>query len=426
MRNTAIVVTDLIDANGATVRITDFAPRFQEYGRTHRPPQLIRIIEPVAGTPRITIRFRPTHRYGEPVTTRTSGSNHIRFWRDDVNVRLTTDVPLSYIESEAPFVLTRPMYMVFGADEPFEGALETTCREFCERTRDYWQEWVRRLAFSIEWQDEIIRAAITLKLCSFEETGAIVAALTTSIPEGPKSGRNWDYRFCWLRDAFFVVRALNRIGATRTMEDFISYILTIAAGRANTLHALYGIVHTDPLEEHTATALAGYCGDGPVRIGNAAGAQDQHDVYGSIIMAAAPMFFDRRLPRPGDEALFRLLEPLGEQAAKLATTPDSGIWEYRGRTTRAHAFGGDVLVGLPAARRHRQQSRPRRPRAILEHDRRQDRRRGALARVESQTQCVRRRLRQRRSRRQRAAFGGNRAHCARRSAICRDRRGDRA
>ncbi len=331
MRNTAIVVTDMIDANGATVRITDFAPRFQEYGRTHRPPQLIRIIEPVAGTPRITIRFRATHRYGEPVTTRTSGSNHIRFWRDDVNVRLTTDVPLSYIESEAPFVLTRPMYMVFGADEPFEGTLEMTCREFAERTRDYWQEWVRRLAFSIEWQEEIIRAAITLKLCSFEETGAIVAALTTSIPEGPKSGRNWDYRFCWLRDAFFVVRALNRIGATRTMEDFISYILTIAAGRANTLHALYGIVHTDPLEEHTATALAGYCGDGPVRIGNAAGAQNQHDVYGSIIMAAAPMFFDRRLPRPGDEALFRMLEPLGEQAAKLAMTPDSGIWEYRGR-----------------------------------------------------------------------------------------------
>ena len=330
-RNTAIVVTELVDANGATVRITDFAPRFQEYGRIHRPPQLIRMIEPVAGTPRISIRIRATHRYGEPVATRTSGSNHIRFWRDEVGVRVTTDVPLSYIESEAPFVLTRPMHMVFGVDEPFEGTLETTCREFCERTRDYWLEWVRRLAFSIEWQEEIIRAAITLKLCSFEETGAIVAALTTSIPECPNTGRNWDYRFCWMRDAFFVVRALNRIGATKTMEDFIAYILTIAAGRAETLRALYGIVHTDSLEERDAPALAGFGGDGPVRIGNAAWAQDQHDVYGSIIMAAAPMFFDRRLPRPGDEALFRLLEPLGEQAAKLAMKPDAGIWEYRGR-----------------------------------------------------------------------------------------------
>jgi GH15 family glucan-1,4-alpha-glucosidase len=331
VRNTAIVVTDLIDSSGAVVRVTDFAPRFQAYGRTSRPPQLMRIIEPVAGMPRITIRFRPTHRYGVPVPTRSSGSNHIRYWRDEIPVRLTTDAPLSYVENEASFVLTRPVYLVFGTDEPFEGALESTCRDFCERTRDYWQEWVRRLAFSIDWQDEIIRAAITLKLCNYEETGAIVAALTTSIPEGPGSGRTWDYRYCWMRDAFFVVSALNRIGATRTMEDFISYILTIATGRADTLRPMYGVVHTDTLEERTAEALSGYGGDGPVRVGNAAVNQDQHDVYGSIIMAATPMFFDRRLPRPGDAALFHVLEPLGEQAALLALEPDAGIWEYRGR-----------------------------------------------------------------------------------------------
>ncbi len=271
VRNTAIVVTELTDGSGAKVRITDFAPRFQNYGRTFRPPQLIRIIEPIAGMPRITIRFRTTHRYGVPVETHSSGSNHIRFWRDEVPVRLTTDAPLSYIENEASFVLTRPVHMVFGTDEPFEGALESTCRDFCERTRDYWQEWVRRLAFSTDWQDEIIRAGITLKLCSYEETGGIVAALTTSIPEGPGSGRNWDYRFCWMRDAFFVVRALNRIGATRTMEDYISYILSTATGRAETLRPLYGIVHTSSLEEYTAPALPGYRGDGPVRIGNARG-----------------------------------------------------------------------------------------------------------------------------------------------------------
>jgi GH15 family glucan-1,4-alpha-glucosidase len=331
VRNTAVVVTELTDEDGGKVRVTDFAPRFQAFGRTFRAPQLMRIIEPIAGMPRITIRFRPAHRYGVPVARRSSGSNHIRYWRDDVPVRLTTDAPLSYIENEASFVLTRPVHLVFGTDEPFEGALDTTCRDFCERTRDYWQEWVRRLAFSIDWQDEIIRAAITLKLCNYEETGAVVAALTTSIPEGPGSGRTWDYRYCWMRDAFFVVSALNRIGATRTMEDFISYILTIATGRADTLRPLYGIVHTSSLEEHTAEALAGYGGDGPVRIGNAAVSQDQHDVYGSIIMAATPMFFDRRLPRPGDAALFHMLEPLGEQAARLALEPDAGIWEYRGR-----------------------------------------------------------------------------------------------
>jgi GH15 family glucan-1,4-alpha-glucosidase len=262
VRNTAVVVTDLIDDKGAGVRVTDFAPRFQIYGRTFRPPQIIRIIEPIGGMPRITIRFRTTHRYGEPVASRSSGSNHIRYWRDEVPVRLTTDAPLSYVENEASFILTRPVHMVFGTDEPFEGSLETTCRDFCERTRDYWLEWVRRLAFSFDWQDEIIRAGITLKLCSYEETGAIVAALTTSIPEVPKSGRNWDYRFCWMRDAFFVVRALNRIGATRTMEDFISYILSVSAGRLGEVRPLYGVVHTDSIEERTASALSGYGGDG--------------------------------------------------------------------------------------------------------------------------------------------------------------------
>jgi GH15 family glucan-1,4-alpha-glucosidase len=337
VRNTAIVVTELTDGNGGAVRVTDFAPRFQNYGRTFRPPQLVRIIEPIGGMPRITIRFRAAHRYGVPVTARSSGSNHIRYWRDDVPVRLTTDAPLSYVENEASFVLTRPVHMVFGTDEPFEGSLETTCREFCERTREYWMEWVRRLTFSIDWQDEIIRAGITLKLCNFEETGAIVAALTTSIPEAPNSGRTWDYRYCWMRDAFFVVRALNRIGATRTMEDFISYILSIAGGRAENLRPLYGIVHTDALDERTAENLAGYGGDGPVRIGNAAVHQNQHDVYGSIIMAATPMFYDRRLPKPGDAALFHVIEPLGESAAKLAFEPDAGIWEYRGRK-RVHTY----------------------------------------------------------------------------------------
>ena len=331
VRNTALVTTVLTDKNGASVRITDFAPRFFQYGRTFRPPQLMRIIEPVSGLPRITIRFRPTSGYGQAHMARAFGSNHIRYTGGDAAVRLTTDAPLAYIDRESPFVLTRPLNLVFGADTPFEGELATTCREFCDRTRDHWQEWIRRLAISYEWQDAVIRAAITLKLSAFEETGAIIAAHTTSIPEAPGSGRTWDYRFCWLRDAYFVVRSLNRIGASRTMEDYINYILTIVTGSTGELQPVYSIVSTDPLEERIIADLNGYRGDGPVRIGNAAGAQNQHDTYGSAILAATPMFFDRRLPRMGDENLFRMLEPLGEKSAQLALIPDAGIWEFRER-----------------------------------------------------------------------------------------------
>ena len=231
LRNTAIVTTVLTAEDGSAIRITDFAPRFRNAGRMLRAPQLIRIIEPVAGMPRITIRFRPACNYGAPMPNRSLGSNHIRYWGSETAVRLTTDASPSNIERETPFILTQAIHLVFGPDEPFADDLESTCREFAELTRDYWLEWVRRLAVGYEWQDAVIRAAITLKLCSFEETGAIVAALTTSIPEAPGSGRNWDYRYCWLRDAYFVVKALNCVGATRTMEHFADYALGIAADR---------------------------------------------------------------------------------------------------------------------------------------------------------------------------------------------------
>jgi GH15 family glucan-1,4-alpha-glucosidase len=331
VRNTAIVSTLLIDRQGGKVRITDFVPRFRQFGRIFRPPQIFRIVEPVAGLPRITIRMRPTSDYGKPLVQRSLGSNHIRYSGEGTVIRLTTDAPLSLIDGEAPFVLTRPLHLVFGPDEPFPGDLQSTCRDFVDRTRDYWMEWVRRLSISYDWQEAIIRAAITLKLSNFDETGAIIAAHTTSIPEAPGSGRTWDYRYCWLRDAYFVVQALNRIGATRTMEEFISFTISIASKPDQELRPLYSVVPTNEVEETTAPNLEGYRGDGPVRVGNAAVGQAQHDTYGSVILAAMPLFFDRRLPRPGDVGLFQLLETLGERAKRKALEPDAGIWEYRGR-----------------------------------------------------------------------------------------------
>ena len=331
VRNTAIVSTILTDRQGGKIKITDFVPRFRQFGRVFRPPQIYRIIEPIAGLPRITIRVRPTSDYGKPLPQRSLGSNHIRYSGEGTVIRLTTDAPLSLIDGEAPFVLTRPMHLVFGPDEPFPGDLQSTCRDFVDRTRDYWMEWVRRLSISYDWQEAIIRAAITLKLSNFDETGAIIAAHTTSIPEAPGSGRTWDYRYCWLRDAYFVVQALNRIGATRTMEEFISFTISIASKPDQELRPLYSVVPTSDIEETTAPNLQGYRGDGPVRIGNAAVGQAQHDTYGSVILAAMPLFFDRRLPRPGDIGLFQMLETLGERARRKALEPDAGIWEYRGR-----------------------------------------------------------------------------------------------
>lgn len=332
LRNSPVLQTILTDENGAQVRVTDFAPRYKNFDRVSRPPQIIRIIEPISGMPQVRIRIRPCNDHGQLIEKRVAGSNHITYWGKENTVRVTTDAPLSFIESETPFVLNKPLHLIIGPDEPVSGELGPTCTEFLTRTLHYWSGWVRGLSISYDWQESIIRAAITLKLSNFEETGGIVAAHTTSLPESHGAGRNWDYRFCWLRDAYFVVKALSRIGATRTMEDFISFNLNVASlENGNPLRPVYGIVPGEDLVEWIAESLAGYRGNKPVRIGNAAADQPQHDVYGSIILAAVPMFIDRRLPKPGDSALFEFLEPIGEKAARFALEPDAGIWEFRGR-----------------------------------------------------------------------------------------------
>jgi GH15 family glucan-1,4-alpha-glucosidase len=337
IRNTAVVETILEDKHGGRVRIVDFAPRFNMFERTFRPPQIIRRIEPLAGLPRIQIRVRPTHDYGHPTTAHSIGSNHIRYRGSGGILRLSTDAPLSYIAQETAFPLIRPLALALGDDEPFEGAIEQTTREFEAHTCDYWCGWVRSLSLPFEWQSAVIRAAITLQLCSFEETGGIVAAHTTSIPEAPNSGRNWDYRYCWLRDAYFVVQALNQLSTTRTMEDYLGYVTTVAAQLNEPLGPVHSIVPGDPLDEEIAKGLPGFLGMGPVRVGNDAARQMQHDVYGSVVLAATQMFVDERLPRMGDETLFKRLEPIAELAFKTALEPDAGIWEYRGRE-RIHTY----------------------------------------------------------------------------------------
>lgn len=327
--NTAIIRTTLTDAAGNAVRITDFAPRFLQYGRYFRPAQLCRLVEPVQGLPRVTLRMRPTHHYGKPCEA-VAGSSHIRYLGGDQALRLTTDAPLSYVMQETPFALKRPVSLVMGVDEPLDESPEQVVRSFLERTRAGWYEWVRSLAIPFEWQDVVIRAAITLKLCSFEETGAIIAAVTTSVPEAPGTQRNWDYRYCWLRDAYFVVLALNRLGATKTMERYVDFITTVAVEGAE-LRPLYGVVPAMDLTEHIEPDLAGFLGHAPVRVGNQAVEQVQHDVFGSVVLAVLQSFVDQRLPHPGDEGMLRMLESLAERAARYAFVPDAGIWEYRGR-----------------------------------------------------------------------------------------------
>jgi GH15 family glucan-1,4-alpha-glucosidase len=335
--HTAILVTVLRDRAGNALEIRDFAPRFVNHGRFYRPTTLVRRLRPLQGDPRIRIVLRPRCGYGAQRPSFTRGSNHLRIVASEVTLRLTTDAPISYVTSAHPFVLERSIDLILGPDESLVGGVAATARDLDERTRDYWENWSRTLSIPFEWQDVVIRAAISLKLCHFEETGAIVAALTTSIPEAPDTGRNWDYRFCWLRDAYFVIHALNGLGATRTMEGFLSYIQNLAAGADESLQPVYGIALESDLEERVEAGLSGYRGMGPVRVGNQAYRQPQHDVYASLVLASTHSFFDQRLLHRGGLRLFELLERFGARAARLWDLPDAGLWEFRTRS-QVHTF----------------------------------------------------------------------------------------
>lgn len=336
--NTAILTTRLYDRYGGCVEITDLAPRFGQYGRMFRPMMLVRRVRRLAGSPRVTVRLRPAYHYGAARPTTTWGSNHIRYVAPELVLRLTTDASITAVLQETAFFLEDSITLVLGPDETVhEGAAEIG-RRFFEETAQYWREWVRSLGIPFEWQEAVIRAAITLKLNAYDDTGAIVAAVTTSVPEAAGSERNWDYRYCWLRDGYFVVNALNRLGATRTMERYLAYIINVSAeAQDHTLQPVFGIDGRTDLDEMTVPSLSGYRGMGPVRVGNLAYRQVQHDVYGSAILAATHIFFDRRLTRCGDETLFRQLELLGDKAVLLFDQPDAGLWELRGHA-RVHTF----------------------------------------------------------------------------------------
>ena len=314
--NTAVLVTRLWDERGRGVEITDLAPRFESMGRMFRPAQLLRTIRPLGEAPRVTIRMRPHFDYGAEPPTISRGSHHVRYSGGGQTLRRSTDAPIIYMLEETPFHLDRVLSFFFGPDERMATPIDETASDFTEKTAVYWQQLSGRLHVPFEWQDAVIRSAITQKLCSFEESGAIIASPTTSLPEADGEGRNWDYRFNWVRDSYFVVRALNRLGYIETMTDYLVYLDNLVAKSPDGwLQPVFGIATETRLVEREAEHLRGYRGNKPIRVGNQAYAHHQHDGYGSVLLAATQAFFDRRLRAP----------------AGLHDVPDAGLWELRGR-----------------------------------------------------------------------------------------------
>ena len=334
--DTPILVTRCYDKRGGGIEITDFCPRFDKDGDLFCPTMLVRQVRPIGGKPEIVVRVTPAADYGCRHREHALGPNYITYAGDHA-LRLTTNAPTEMIVDRAPFRLARTVTFLFGLDEQ-AGDVTSVGANLLEQTQAYWRFWARSLKVPEEWRDAVVRAAITLQLNVHEETGAIIAAMTTSIPEAPNSKRNWDYRYCWPRDACFVVNALSRLGESRTTGRYLAFLLARAESTDDVrLATMYSIDGGRIPDEHDAECLDGFRGMRPVRIGNKASEQQQNDVYGEAVLTAEAMFANPRAGWVGDEELLARLEAFGHHAVRLHDVPDAGLWELRGGA-RVHTF----------------------------------------------------------------------------------------
>ncbi|MCC6277227.1 MAG: glycoside hydrolase family 15 protein [Oligoflexia bacterium] len=332
LENTNILCTQLEDKNGNAFQIIDFCPRFEQHGRMFRPLSLVRIIEPVSGSPSIKVVCEPINGWNKQVVKPSKGNSHVSFEIRNESLRLTTNMPLTYLTDQTPFLLKDKLYFCLSWNSAVEEDLAQLCERFLSQTEHYWKTWVKHCSIPSLFQQETIRSALTLKLHCFEDTGAILAALTTSLPEEPGGGRNWDYRYCWLRDAYFVLSAFHNLGHFEEMEGFLKFLLDIAHHNETSkerLAPVYTLSRELPLPETIHSNWTGYKNHAPIRSNNQAAEHVQNDVYGEMILTLAPIFFDHRFVHLRTKEHEELLEHLAKLAVKTIGQPDAGLWEIR-------------------------------------------------------------------------------------------------
>ncbi len=325
LRNTNVSVVVVEDGDTA-FEVVDFLPRIPKGLGGHAPLEIVRMIRPIKGNPHVRVLFDPRPGFGKEKPTLVETSNGIDVKWNGPTFHLTTNCPVAYVLGARELTLTKPLWFVFSCGNV--SALDTAAavEESLSLTVQGWRAWAKTCALPGFHDDDVLRSALCLKLHQYVDTGAIIAAATTSIPEAVGTPRCWDYRFCWLRDAAFVVEALRRLGHLNEGEIFLNYLRNVV--ESGPLQPLYGIDGARDLEERTLDHLRGWNGNGPVRVGNAAFFQRQNDLMGEVVLCLDTLLRDPRLLL--DVASFwPLVERLVEESIVAAPTNDTGIWEFR-------------------------------------------------------------------------------------------------
>ncbi len=326
LRNTNVLRTELSNDSGS-IEVIDFAPRLPKSWDVELPISMVRVVRPLRGAPRVRVDFDPRLDYARTQTELVPTTHGVEVTGGETTLQLETNAPIDYVLTKRDFVLSDPIFfaLTYGKD-----ATHSTLSQVLQDlnlTVEGWRAWSQTCALPLFMPHHVLRSALCLKLHAYEDTGAIIAATTTSVPEAMGTQRSWDYRFCWLRDAAFVVEALRRLSQLREGERFMSFLRDVA--EAGPLQPLYGIDGRRDLPEVSLPNLAGFNGNGHVRIGNAAAHQMQNDLMGELVLCLDSILSDPRIVPSAETPYFPLVQRLVEEAIRSAPLPDTSIWEFR-------------------------------------------------------------------------------------------------
>jgi GH15 family glucan-1,4-alpha-glucosidase len=352
LEKTNILITEYTGGENA-FQICDFMPRYKtDAGVYHCPPDIIRYVRYLRGNPKVRVHFQPRPAYAQHET-------HIKISEEYIkgmtakgpyeSVYLYSDLPHDKIADSKPILIQKDCFLSLSYNQKlFKPDMDWVCLEY-QRTKVYWLGWVAKTKVFTKYQKEVERSSLVLKLLAYQKTGAILAAATTSLPETIGEVRNWDYRYCWLRDASMTISILARLGHYSVAERFLQFILDIIPFKDEKIQIMYSISHRRRLTEKELPWLEGYEGSKPVRVGNAAVKQKQNDIYGVVldVIYESLTIFHESLNNKED--LWTVVRTLARHVRNNWKKLDSGIWEFR--TEQKHFTFSKILcwVGMDRA-----------------------------------------------------------------------------
>lgn len=330
--NTVVLITRYSKGEDA-FEVRDIMPRYRkENGGKHTPPELIRYVKHISGTPSFKVVYDPKLEYAKGATKTYIKEDFVVSLTDsDVfdSLFLYTDLDKdAVVKGERISFDSDHFFLVAYNEKIFVPSLKSARLEY-ERTKVYWLNWMERTPSYKRYNDDIARSAMTLKLLSYEKSGAILAAATTSLPETIGEVRNWDYRFCWIRDASMVIKVISQLGHKNIARRYLSFIVNLIPDKDEKLQIMYGINGEKKLTEVFLDHLAGYKDSKPVRIGNAAYMQKQNDIYGILMDVIHQLAVNFSNDIENGEELWTITKSIVWVVNKHWREPDKGIWEFR-------------------------------------------------------------------------------------------------